>query len=102
MLNQPVYLCAVCTAVSVAAAVASLAAAVMEASERLYRACVMLCEAEFRECSAESELAEALMQCLQNANRAKVYFDEEICSKGGLHALARRCSECETTIFKWY
>jgi hypothetical protein len=103
VLNQPVYLCAVCTAVSVAAAVASLAVAVMEASERLYRACVMLCEAECRECSVESGLAEALVfACLHNANRAKVYFGEGICSKGGLHALARLCSERETTIFKWY
>ena len=98
MLNQPVYLCAVCTAVSVAAAVASLAAAVMEASERLYRACVMLCEAECRECSAASELAEALrFTCLHNANRAKVHFDEGMWSQGGLHVLARLCSECKTT-----
>lgn len=73
---------------SVAAAVASLAVAVMEASERLYRACVMLCVAECRECSASSGLAEALTQCLHNANRAKVYFDEYICSKGALHVLA--------------
>jgi len=78
VLNQPVYLCAVCTAVSVAAAVASLAVAVMEASERLYRACVMLCVAECRECSASSGLAEALMPtCLHGANRAKVYWMNE-------------------------
>lgn len=90
MLNQPVYLCAVCTAVSVAAAVASLAAAVMEASERLYRACVMLWAAECRECSTSSGLAEALMPtCLHNTKRAKVYFGEKVWSKRGLHALAR-------------
>ena len=62
----------------------------MEASERLYRACVMLWVAECRECSTSSGLAEALVPtCLHNTNRAKVYFDEGIWSKGGLHALAQ-------------
>lgn len=70
----------------------------MEVSERLYRACVMLCEAECRECSASSGLAEALMPtCLHNANRANFYFDEGLWRKGGLHLRAQLCSQCETT-----
>ena len=47
-----------CTAVSVAAAVVSLTAAEADASERLYRARVMLSVAECKDSCAWSELAE--------------------------------------------